>query len=172
MAFQSNFGKESDRAAVVLIAARLDQLLYQVLSATLRPPPGREDALLDTDRGLGTFASRIDACYRLGLIDAEFCRALHILRRIRNEFAHETSEATLEQPPHRDRVQQMAAPFTSFEKFREDVERRFSKQPTQRAHFSACAMVMVVRLERALFEAKRLEVRDIGLIPTMYKETR
>src|SRR4030095_2428853 len=89
VAFRDNFNRESDRACVILVAARLDQPLYQLLAATLLPAPTREDSLLEGDRALASFSARIDAAFRLGLIDAEFCRALHIVRRIRNEFWYE-----------------------------------------------------------------------------------
>jgi hypothetical protein len=106
------FAKESDRAAVILGAAKLDIQLYQLLRMALRPATGNNDELFDGDAPLSTFSSRIHLCHRLGLIDDEFSRALHLVRRIRNSFAHEISSTTLESGGNRDRVHELALPFT------------------------------------------------------------
>lgn len=169
--FKKNFASESDRACVVLIAARLDELIHQALSAHLLPPPTRDDNLLDSDRALGTFSARIDACYRLGLIDAEFCRALHLIRRIRNEFAHETSDSSLEQSPHRDRILQLAAPVMYLKEFDLVLGKEFAKEPHCRGLFSVCAWIMVLRLERVVFQARRISSNPVTFIPKAWQKT-
>jgi hypothetical protein len=166
--FKKNFSAESDRACVVLVAARLDELLHQALSAHLLPPPTRDDNLLDSDRALGTFSSRIDACYRLGLIDAEFCRALHLLRRIRNEFAHESSDSSLEKSPHRERILQLSAPVVHLGNFEELRTKQFAKESHCRAMFSMCAWLLVIRLEKVVHEVRRIDSAPITLVPAAW----
>ena len=117
MAFLGDFLKESDRAAVVVGAAKLDILLRQLLQRFLLPSTGSSDELLDTERPLGTFSARIHACYRLGLIDAEMTRALHLVRRIRNEFAHETSAVDLSSGSYADRIRDLISPLKTLEIF-------------------------------------------------------
>jgi len=162
--FKANFSSESDRACVVLIAARLDELLHQALSAYLLPPPTRDDNLLDSDRALGTFSARIDASYRLGFMDSESCRALHLLRRVRNEFAHETSDSSLEKSPHRERIHQLAAPLAHIPQFQQLISQEFSAHPNCRAVFSACALTLVTRMERMLYETRRINAVPITLV--------
>jgi hypothetical protein len=58
-AFLIEYRKESDRAAVIVGAAALDNLLHQILQAFLRPNTGARDELLDGDSPLGTFSARI-----------------------------------------------------------------------------------------------------------------
>jgi len=48
-AFVDDFARESDRAAVVLGAAKLDLQLYQILQKVLLPNPSATDELLDGD---------------------------------------------------------------------------------------------------------------------------
>ena len=83
------FKKESDRAAVILEVARLDILLYQLLVSVLLPSVTKDDVLFDGEGPLSTFNAKIDLAYRLGLIDDKFAHALHMVRKIRNSFAHE-----------------------------------------------------------------------------------
>src|SRR5262249_48186648 len=103
-AFVADFSTESDRAAVIVGAAQLDNLLRQILERYLLPVAGSKDDLLDSDAGLGTFSARTHACFRLGLIDPDLTRALHLIRRIRNDFAHETSAKDLSAGAHADRI--------------------------------------------------------------------
>jgi hypothetical protein len=116
--FVAEFSSESDRACVILGAARLDVLLKRLLSGHLLPSVSSSDELLDGDAPLGTFSSRIHACYRLGLIDAELARALNLIRRIRNEFAHEASTVSLSHSSHRDRIKQLISPIKNTSIFR------------------------------------------------------
>src|SRR2546422_8611501 len=89
--FVDEFKGESDRAAVILGAAKLDATLGQILDRHLRPSLSSSDELLDGDSPLSTFSARIAVCYRLGLISSEFAKTLHQVRKIRNSFAHELS---------------------------------------------------------------------------------
>ena len=54
LAFLNDFLKESDRAAVVVGAAKLGILLRQLLQRFLLPATGSSDELIDTERSLGT----------------------------------------------------------------------------------------------------------------------
>jgi DNA-binding MltR family transcriptional regulator len=85
----AEFGKESDRAAVILAASVADELLRTLLSAHLVPVTSSTDELFDgANAPLGTFSSRIEMSYRLGLVSVKFARDLHLIRKIRNDFAH------------------------------------------------------------------------------------
>lgn len=94
-AFIQEFAKESDRASVILVGAKLDYLLAHLLERFLLANTGSTDELLDIDRPLGTFSARIHAGYRLGLISADFARVLHIFRRLRNDLPMRPLEARL-----------------------------------------------------------------------------
>ena len=49
--------------------------------------------------------------YRLGLISPGFARALHLVRRIRNDFAHEPYGSSLASGSHADRVRELVLPL-------------------------------------------------------------
>ena len=116
-AFVKDFSKESDRAAVIVGAARLDDLLYQLLRAVLLPCTSSQDELLEGDSPLSTFHARTHLAHRLGLLDDEFVRALHLVRRMRNAFAHEYRNASLGENPHKDRVRELVKPLKAYNAF-------------------------------------------------------
>jgi hypothetical protein len=109
--FIDDFITESDRAAVILGAAKLDGFLLAILERHLLPHPGTRDELLENDNPLAPFSARIQICHRLGLIDDQFTKLLHLLRRLRNEFAHQVSQKSLSTGAARDRVLALAEPF-------------------------------------------------------------
>ena len=148
--FVDEFRDESDRAAVLLGAAKLDQILFQLLQRRLLPSTTGRDSLLDGDSALGTFSARINACHRLGLIDGEYARALHLIRRIRNAFAHEVSGCSIRSGGHRDRIRDLEAPFKPYPQYANFRKQFFEGLEGPEYTFRAVLAVIVGRLEVAV----------------------
>src|SRR5438132_1135672 len=81
---------ESDRAAVVLGAAFLDAQLEDLFRAKLVPftPQDSFDNLFTSNGPLATFSARINLAFSLGWVSDNVRRDLHVIRDIRNTFAH------------------------------------------------------------------------------------
>jgi hypothetical protein len=154
--FIKDFKKETDRAAVILGVAKLDLILYQMIQATLIPNPHSKDELLDDDGPLSTFSSKINLAYRLGIIDAGYARALHLCRRIRNEFAHEVAGCNLESGVHRDRVKELCKPLKELNLFEDVRESFFGNKSTAATDFRTLLAIMVAALEYHLQRLKTL----------------
>jgi hypothetical protein len=152
--FVNEFEDETDRAAVILGAAKLDTLLYQLLGRFFLPSPTGKDELLDGDSPLSTFSSRINVAFRLGLIDAPFARALHLIRRIRNSFAHELTGCNLDSGAHRDRVKELVLPFKGLTIIKDFDDAFFSerKHSGPSAEFRTVLGIMIGRLEIAILK--------------------
>ena len=90
--FFTEFANESDRAAAVLSAAYIDELLKNLIANFLVDDEKVVEKLLDPKKSphapLGTFSARITAAFCLGLIDRVQYDDLNIIRQIRNLFAH------------------------------------------------------------------------------------
>lgn len=110
-AFMEEFVTESDRAAVILGAAKVEFQLGQMLDTYLLPSTSASDDLLEGDAPLATFSAKIKICHRLGLIDNAFVKLLNTFRKLRNGFAHEVTNSSLAAGSARDRVFSMAEPF-------------------------------------------------------------
>src|SRR5215213_7884431 len=95
----------SERSAVIVAVAQLDTVLEQFFMAVLQP--GDDERLFDWNGVLGTTSSRIIMADRLGIIDADVKRALDLVRKIRNDFAHSLESASLSDSPHRDRLNEL-----------------------------------------------------------------
>ena len=152
--FADEFKSESDRAAVVLGAAKLDILCYQILQNFLIPSPTGKDELLEADCPLGTFSSRIHMLFRLGLIEADLARALHLIRKIRNSFAHELSGGNLEEGSHRDRIRELIQPLHEAAGFNVLLKDIFVGERNSSTYFRAAVAYLSLRLD-GLFERTR-----------------
>jgi hypothetical protein len=148
--FINEFRDESDRAAVVLGAAKLDQLLYRIIQAFLIPVTTGRDELLDGDTPLGTFSAKINFTYRCGLIDSNFARALHMVRKIRNSFAHEVSGCSLITGAHIDRVRELIHPLMSYQICTLFRHHFFNGKNGPDIDFRLALAIMIARLEKKL----------------------
>jgi hypothetical protein len=110
--FMQQFIGQPDHVAVIIATSKKDELLGSAIRERLVPCVEKSDEFLDSERGLGTFSNRIMMAYRTGIIDASLARALHILRKIRNDFAHTYEGQSLETPPHRDRIAELGHRLT------------------------------------------------------------
>lgn len=104
----NEFDKESDRAAVILVASLIDECLAGLLKSYLVPIAQSQDSLFDSATApLSTFSAKIDFSHRLGLVSAKLCRDIHLIRRIRNSFAHDIYGCTFQNGPVRARVDEL-----------------------------------------------------------------
>lgn len=97
--FRLHLDNESDRGCALMAAAFLDELLKDLLKAYLIDDSNSVQQLFSGTGALGTFSSRIELCYLLGLISASTKRDLTIIRKIRNDFAHVMDIIDFNHPP-------------------------------------------------------------------------
>ena len=99
---------ESDRGAVLIAAALLDSALEDVLKKKLVVTPEKEDALFDGAYApLRSFSAKIELAFRLGLIMRKTRQMLHLVRKLRNEFAHSPDGVTTHDDSVRARLRAM-----------------------------------------------------------------
>ena len=106
--FLTEFAKESDRASVIVAASIFDNALLCSLKQHLVPNASSSDEMFDgTNAPLSTFSAKIAFAHRIGLISGSFARNLHLIRRIRNEFAHNIHGGSFEDSAVKSRVMEL-----------------------------------------------------------------
>lgn len=93
--FSGGMRAETDRGAVLVGAAVLDELLGHLLATAFVNDPKASNKLLEYPGPCSTFAARADLAYALGLLGSDVIRDLRSIRRIRNQFAHSPWRVTL-----------------------------------------------------------------------------
>lgn len=150
------FRKESDRAAVILTASLFDNALTQLLRTSLVASPTTSDDLLDGPNSpISTFSARINVSYRIGLISKRFCRDLHLIRVIRNQFAHNVAECTFEDSSVRSRVLELAKSSCLIERNLKMRAKNFEKGP--RGDFLMTSSWMLWALNNNIENAEAIE---------------
>jgi hypothetical protein len=81
--------EESDRGRVLISTGYMEEQLKDILLAFMQDTPQAKELVTSGNAPLGTFSSRIAACYSLGLISERENHDLTLLRKIRNDFAHD-----------------------------------------------------------------------------------
>jgi DNA-binding MltR family transcriptional regulator len=87
---------QSDRAAALVAAAYLEERLREAIRALFTDAVVQvkesgqtvESRLFEGTGPLATFSAKISIALALGLVGPESLRELHLIRKIRNEFAH------------------------------------------------------------------------------------
>ena len=106
--FQISLKKESERGSAIVCATLLEESLYRMIKARLTPSSEKKDELLEGAYApLGTFSAKIDLAYRIGLISLDEKSSFHLIRKIRNEFAHSSEEISFESDIIKDRISEL-----------------------------------------------------------------
>ncbi|AUN03425.1 hypothetical protein RSJ19_11040 [Clostridium botulinum] len=139
--FLKEFKNESDRACVILSAAMIENELESLLKKKLVSSSKKTDNLFDNaTSALGTFSSKIDMAYRLGLISKNLCRDIHIIRKIRNQFAHDIYDCNFNNTVIIDKVKELES---STQIVKQDLEFRDKFDGSTRGDFQMiCAKII------------------------------
>ncbi|MDR6943704.1 MltR family transcriptional regulator [Mucilaginibacter pocheonensis] len=79
---------ESDRGAAIFAGTFFECTLKIILEELLNKVKSTKSLLEDANGGLNTFSAKINICYSLGFITLHEYQALNILKKVRNQFAH------------------------------------------------------------------------------------
>jgi DNA-binding MltR family transcriptional regulator len=100
--------KESDRSLVIVAAALLDEALKQCVEKRMLPAKKKELCIFSGGNApLSTFSSRINFCCQIGIISSALQRDLHIIRKLRNDFAHDPFDLSFENNSVKNRIAEL-----------------------------------------------------------------
>lgn len=152
----------SDRSCVIVVASIIDELLGQLIRARLAPNPSSTDTLFDGPNApLASLSARIDLSYRIGIISSKLCRDLHIVRRLRNHFAHSVQACTFADTGCKDQVQELMRSLRLRERSPEPLR---PNEDNPKWHFGWVATAIITYLHRDA-------VRNLSIQPAMPPDT-
>jgi hypothetical protein len=94
----------SDRAAAVLGAAFIDDRLTEAIKARFHQDKKVLERLFGHAGALSTFSAKIDVAFSIGMLSKEAIEDLHVIRKVRNEFAHNLRMKSFAAAPVRDLI--------------------------------------------------------------------
>lgn len=107
--FLAELRRESERGLALIGAAFIDDKLGATLAAFFACEAS--ELLNGPNAPLGNFSSRIDTCFALGLIEQGEKDECHLIRRIRNTFAHRLMDASFSQNSIYDLCKNLKSPM-------------------------------------------------------------
>lgn len=146
---QAELRAESPRGIVLVSAAMLEEALQELMLARLVPNSSSSDALFDGPMSpFGSFSAKIDGAYRLAIISHKFSRDLHIIRRIRNEVAHQPKGFTFDDSGTKARVTNLSHSHGIFRRSPTWVEQRGTLSVADQFLEAATWMLFYLAAER------------------------
>jgi hypothetical protein len=99
-AFVEEVKTQSDRGTAIVATAILDELLALIISARFIELSSERRDTLFTRMGapLSSFSAKIEVAFALRTINNDARLALHLLRDVRNKFAHRVEPLTFDHP--------------------------------------------------------------------------
>ncbi|HJU70861.1 MAG TPA: hypothetical protein VJ603_03370 [Paucimonas sp.] len=157
--------RESERAAVIIAAARLDVDLERLLKHVLHHHPGGSDSLFDSDRAVGTFSAKIALCHRLGILDADLEHALQLVRKIRNDFAHQLEHESLSSPRQKPRLNELIRWAQNSNVYKSGIKAINAEGKShEHIQFTVCVVCMAAIVKHGLKSLTRVNVgRPLGI---------
>jgi hypothetical protein len=106
--FLKQLGLESERGSAIVGAALIDDALAVMLKLQLTESAQKEDELFDGPYApLASLSTKIDLACRTGLISPKVRTSLHIIRKLRNDFAHVALQLNFESPSVHNRIREL-----------------------------------------------------------------
>jgi len=126
------------------------------------PIPTSNDSLFDSVTGpLANFSSKIDMAFRLGLISGKFTRDLHIVRKIRNYFAHDIYGCSFENGSVMSRIRELENSFNKdWLNVQYTIERKDDLFKGIRGKFIYLTGCMILFLTDLIEKTEKLKVAD------------
>lgn len=157
-AFRRTLTPETDRGCALIVGAYLDSELAKLLEANFVEDSGVLKQLASANGPIGSFASRIDLSFAMGLIAKQDYRDLHLIRKIRNEFAHAPSPLSFDDKPISQRCHELVDIVAG---------------EAARERFCSCSMRLLSAIHSAIATSTKPVVRnDIEVTREMGEEVR
>lgn len=151
----------TQRGVVLVWASIIDETLSKILSAHFIVLSKKQSIeMFDHNGPAGSFSSKIKLCFALGLILDDEMNAINLVRKIRNDFAHDIN-VDLDDEPLRSQCLQLGTTFDAPATFRENPRLSFS---------TACGSLMMILHNRlssisrstAIVSKKKMSLRTYG----------
>jgi len=149
--------ERAPRPLIIVGASKVDVMLLEVVRKFLLPKAAKandQDELLEGDRPLTTFSSRIKICFRLGLIDTSMYKALEDLRDLRNKSAH-AIKFDISKSPIRERLTELLNNIGKRNSYRLTKNRYFDGTPDSKIEELQCSLLTLCVLLEAIREKIR-----------------
>lgn len=158
------FSEKLERSIVIVGASKIDDILLLILKKYfVDPVDSKKDELLEGDRPLSTFSSRIKTTYRLGLIDKNLYNILEKVRSVRNLCAHKV-EFNIKTSPAKEYISDIRKILVDRETYRLTMIRYFNNEIKNYVEELRCFIITIcIILEAILHKVYQTKGNNVTL---------
>jgi len=162
--FLSLVGAQDDRAMVLSLSTFIEDTLGRLLIAYFRDCKATKELVEGFSAPLGTFGSRTKAAYAFGLVTEEQYKDMEILRKVRNQFAHNWEGVSLS----RNDIQALIGQLSGYTVDHKEI--KGGNREKMLGTLSTCCMELQIFLGR-LINKKAEKAPDVSHRLTTIKPT-
>lgn len=142
-----------ERGLILSLAAFSEDSLGKLLSTYMLDNKASHELIEGFNAPLGTFSSRIKACFSLGLITEDQYKDLELLRKIRNKFSHSWEKISIEDKDISQQIQNLSFSRIDFE---------CPKNNYEKIKKSISCLLVEIKINTSQIKKKNLKARLIG----------
>lgn len=149
----SYLGSLDERGLILSLAAFSEDSLGKMLLTFMLDNKASKELIEGFNAPLGTFSSRIKACFSLGLITEGQYKDLELLRKIRNKFSHSWENISIDDKDISQQIQNLSFSRIDFE---------CPKNNYEKLKKSISCLLVEIKVTTSQIKKKNLKVRLVG----------
>ncbi|SAI48098.1 MltR family transcriptional regulator [Enterobacter hormaechei] len=149
----SYLGSLDERGLILSLAAFSEDSLGKMLLTFMLDNKASKELIEGFNAPLGTFSSRIKACFSLGLITEGQYKDLELLRKIRNKFSHSWENISIDDKDISQQIQNLSFSRIDFE---------CPKNNYEKLKKSISCLLIEIKVTTSQIKKKHLKARLVG----------
>lgn len=149
----SYLGNLDERGLILSLAAFSEDSLVKMLLTFMLDNKASKELIEGFNAPLGTFSSRIKACFSLGLITEGQYKDLELLRKIRNKFSHSWENISIDDKDISQQIQNLSFSRVDFE---------YPKNNHEKLKKSISCLLIEIKVTTSQIKKKHLKARLVG----------
>lgn len=149
----SYLGNLDERGLILSLAAFSEDSLVKMLLTFMLDNKASKELIEGFNAPLGTFSSRIKACFSLGLITEGQYKDLELLRKIRNKFSHSWENISIDDKDISQQIQNLSFSRVDFE---------YPKNNYEKLKKSISCLLIEIKVTTSQIKKKHLKARLVG----------
>lgn len=149
----SYLGNLDERGLILSLAAFSEDSLGKMLLTFMLDNKASKELIEGFNAPLGTFSSRIKACFSLGLITEGQYKDLELLRKIRNKFSHSRENISIDDKDISQQIQNLSFSRVDFE---------YPKNNYEKLKKSISCLLIEIKVTTSQIKKKHLKARLVG----------
>ena len=134
----------------------IDEIIKRIVSKKMVSVSNKKELLLNKMQPLSSFSAKIEFCFRLGVISETLKDDLNALRKMRNKYAHDLNDISLEDPEMSEIINKILAKCPMIE----HNSKNGSPEPTNRKRIEGFVGAVLITLNNMVLKLEEVKTAE------------